>query len=119
MADLVARLREAQEKLGKWRGLYAGWWFGTRPNSDPQAGAARDNFDRTIMLRCEVTALTRILLEKGLATQEDLQRAVLEEVQEMDRMLERSWPGFHTSQTGLEMDLLKAAETMRNRGFRP
>lgn len=119
MPDLSAQLRRATEKLCKWRGLYAGWWFGTRPNSDPQAQAARDNFDRTILLRCEMNAVTALLLSKGVFSVDQFQHQLLVEVEAMDRMLETSWPGFHTSDTGLEMDLLRAAETMKKWGFRP
>lgn len=117
-AQLVQRLDAAIQKLGKWRGLYAGWWFGTRPNSDPQAQAARDNFDRTIMLRCEMSALFRVLTEKGVFTPTEWHAALLSEIEEMDKMLERSWPGFRTEPAGLVFaDLKRCAETMRQKGF--
>jgi hypothetical protein len=117
--ELERRLRAAQEKLGKWRGLYAGWWFGTKPIGDSQAKAARDNFDRTIMLRCEVNALTAILLDKGVCTTDEFVAHLLEEVEHMDRELERQWPGFYTDGASLHMKLPAAAETMRAKGFPP
>jgi hypothetical protein len=117
--ELAARLRAAQEKLGKWRGLYAGWWFGTKPIGNSQAKAARDNFDRTIMLRCEVNAWTAILLAKGVCTLDEFRAQLLEEVQHMDRTLEGLWPGFRTTEGSLDMKLPEAAETMRAKGFPP
>jgi hypothetical protein len=116
--DLATQVRAKVEKLGKWRALYAGWWFGTRPNSDPQAQAARDNFDRTIMLRCEVDALVPLLIRKGVFTDEEYGTELLAAVERMDGLLEAAWPGFRTEPAGLVFaDMLKCAETMREKGF--
>lgn len=114
---LAGRLRAAMEKLGKWRGLYAGWWFGTRRLDDSQAQAARDNFDRTIMLRCEMNAFTALCLKHGVFTPEEWQAQLLQEIETMDKALEAKWPGFRTSTDGLVMQPAVAAETMRRAGF--
>lgn len=120
MPELDALLDRALNKLCKWRSLYAGWWLGTRPNSDPTTQAVRDNFDRAIVLRAEMTAISAILIQKQVCTQEELQRAVLAEVQALDTQLEKAWPGFRTSDEGLVFaDLNEAAATMKRRGFPP
>lgn len=120
MSDLSARLRAAIEKLGKWRALYAGWWFGTRSLKDGQARAARDNFDRTIMLRCEVNALTALLIAKGVFTPEEFQGQLLDDVEHLDRELEKRWDGIRTTPDGLEFfDLIRSQRTMTSDGFPP
>jgi hypothetical protein len=115
--SLPGRLRAAMEKLGKWRGLYAGWWFGTRRLDEAQARAARDNFDRTIMLRCEVNAFTALCLQKGLWSVGEWQQQLLEEIERMDAALEEKWPGFRTDSTGLIMTPAIAHDTMKREGF--
>lgn len=115
--NLRTRLDRATNKLCKWRGVYAGWWFGTRSIDDPQAKAARDNFDRTIMLRCEVSALTALLIEKGAFTLPEFEQRLLTEVEALDRMLEEAWPGIKTTDVGVTMEPSIAIETMRQKGF--
>jgi hypothetical protein len=66
---------DALNRVAKWRGVLAGWQLGTRAKGDPESDAVRDHREATILLRVEVTALTGLLLEKGLITQEELQNA--------------------------------------------
>jgi hypothetical protein len=81
-------LRAVLERLCKWRAHFAGWMLGTRLASDPEAQAVRDIFEKYLLLRVEVTALTKILLDNGLTTQEQLTAAMLLEAEELMKMLE-------------------------------
>lgn len=68
------RTRQALERLAKWRVLFAGWQLGTRSKGDPEADAVRDLQEARLMLRTEVTALTGLLLTKGVITEQELIR---------------------------------------------
>ena len=110
---LSDRRNAALNKLAKWRTVFASWQLGTRSDTDPECKAVKDHREATILLRAEVTALTGLMLRKGLATQEELQEAILEEATALDQAYERRFPGFSTSESGVHMKMPEAAETMR------
>ena len=101
---LSQRLFNALNKLAKWRSVFAGWQLGTRAATDPECQAVRDHREVTILLRAEVTALTNIIRQKGLATEEEIQAALLEEAQLLDKDFEKKFPGATTSEIGVHFD---------------
>jgi hypothetical protein len=109
--------REAWEKLCKWRQVFAGWQLGTRLKGDPECDAIRDHREVTICLRAEVNALTRVLLEKKLISQEDLARIMAEEAEHLSAAYERKFPGLKAESYGISYKLPEAAETMK--GWKP
>jgi hypothetical protein len=113
MPNLNERLERALQKLGKWRTVFASWQLGTRHGTDPECAAVKDHRELTILLRAEVTTLTRLLLEKGVCTQEELQAVLLEEVDALDRAYEGRFPGFQSTADGMVMDVQRASETIR------
>jgi hypothetical protein len=98
------RMMRALNIVTKWRVLFTGWQLGTRPKGDPEGDAVRDHREVTILLRVEVTALTGLLLEKGLITDEDLSAAFEKEAVELDRMYAQRFPGVTASEAGLTFD---------------
>lgn len=64
----------------------------------------------------EVTALTKILLEKRVLTLEELHAVLIVEAEELMRMLEARWPGVRAVDDGLSYDAekVKAATWWRN-----
>jgi len=106
----------ALNRLCKWRAHFAGWMLGTRAKEDPEAQAVRDIFEKYLLLRVEVTALTKILLEKRVLTLEELHAALIAEAEELMRMLEERWPGVRAVDDGLSYDAekVKAATWWRN-----
>jgi hypothetical protein len=106
-------LTDALNKLCKWRVALAGRWLGTRLAGDPECIAVRDVFDKLLVLRVEVTAITRMLLEKGICTQAELADAMATEAMALDKMYEQQFPGLSTSLTGLHIKMPEAAETMK------
>lgn len=114
---LEERLRAAFEKLAKWRAVFAGWQLGTRVKGDPESDAVRDHRELTIFLRAEVNALTALLLKKGVCTQEELQKQMLEETIALDVMYERKFPGFTSEPYGMVASLPDVANTMK--GWKP
>jgi vacuolar-type H+-ATPase catalytic subunit A/Vma1 len=91
-------------RLGKWRVLLTGWQLGTRPKGDPEGDAVRDHREATLMLRVEVTALTALLVEKGVFTADEFCVAIEAEAGKLNADLERRWPGVRATDDGLVMD---------------
>lgn len=111
------QLDSALNRLAKWRSVFAGWQLGTRTDSDPESQAVRDHRESTLLQRIELSAITRLLIEKGVFTLEEMQIQLLDETEAMEAMLEKRFPGFKATAAGMQMDVAKAAETMK--GWRP
>lgn len=101
-------------KMTKWRNVFAGWQLGTRSKTDPECQAVRDHREATLMLRAELTAVTRILFEKGICTPEEFIMALAKEAFALDVLLEQKFPGFKSSDDGIVMDVEKAKQTTKN-----
>lgn len=113
MAVRVEDLMLALNRLGKWRMVFAGWQLGTRSDQDPEAQAVRDHRDLSIMLRVEVNAMTNILIDKGIITEDEWRAAVLDEAELMNKDLEKRFPGVRATDYGMEFfDLSKAEKWM-------
>ena len=101
---------ELLNKVCKWRSLFAGWQLGTRSDTDPEAAAVRDQRELLILLRVEVTALTRLLLDADVFTSEQLNAAFGSEARNLDRDYERRFPGVTATPHGLTFDLSRLGE---------
>lgn len=105
--------KEALNRLCKWRMVFASWQLGTREKSDPECQAVRDHREATILLRVEVTALSRLLYEKGIVTQDDLYRTFAEEAEHLNLMFEQRFPGIKATNDGIVLSFPEARETMK------
>lgn len=117
MDNLSKQLDAVLNKLCKWRMVFAGWQLGTRAKGDSESDALRDHREATMMLRVEVSALTRLMLEKKVITQAELSAAVLAEAEHLDDMYAKRFPGFTSADFGMSMEPVQAKETMK--GWRP
>ena len=115
MTDVVRSLN----RLAKWRLVLAGWQLGTRTDDDPECAAVRDTREVLLVLRAEVTALTRALIERGMVSQEHMQDLVADEADRLSAALSDRFPGVRATDEGLAMDTRIAAETMRRMHFKP
>lgn len=116
--NLNEKLDFVTNKLAKWRMVFTGWQLGTRLKGDPESDAVRDHREATMLMRAEINALTKILLDKKVCTQEELQQAMIVEMEYLDLQYERRFPGMRTTENGMEYyDLAKAQQTMK--GWRP
>ena len=106
-------------KLAKWRNVFVSWQLGTRPDSDGECRAVKDHREVSLLMRAELSALTGLLIKKGVITQPQFEAALVSEAGQLDQDYERKFPGFSTSQAGVEMDLPAAADTMKRMGFPP
>ena len=110
-------LRSALEKLTKWRRFFASWQLGTRPPGDGELRAVADHRELSILMRAELSALTGLLIRKGVFTQEEAGDALEAEAKRLDHDYEESYPGWRSTPDGLSMKMPEAAETMRKLGF--
>ena len=111
-------LNRMLNKLSKWRSVFAGWQLGTRPNDDGECRAVRDHREVTILLRAEVSMLTRVLLEKKIVTHEELQQCLYEEAEHLDAAYAGKFSGFTSQDDGIGIST-EAIETMRKLNFPP
>ena len=114
-----ATLRAALEKLTKWRKFFASWQLGTRADGDGESRAVRNHRELSILLRAEVSALTGLLMRKGVFTQQEWQASLEAEAKALDHAYEETYPGWRSTPDGLSMKMPEALETMRKLGFPP
>jgi len=104
-------------KLTKWRNVFAAWQLGTRSSTDGECRALKDHRELTILMRAELSALTGLLIKKGVITQPQFETALVSEAGQLDKDYERKFPGFTTGLDGVHMQLPDAADTMHRMGF--
>jgi hypothetical protein len=104
----------ALQRLTKWRSVFAGWQLGTRTSSDPECQAVRDHREVTILLRAEVNAITKLLLDKGVFTTQEFQRELEQEAEDLSSRYEGKFPGIKATDYGIQYTNPEAAETMKN-----
>ena len=112
--DHESSMLQAMNRLAKWRSIFAGWQLGTRAKDDPECEAVRDHREATIIMRAEVNALTRLLIEKNVCTLDEVQEAFKEEADALSKSYEETFPGMKATDTGISIDPAVARETMRN-----
>lgn len=106
-------------RLTKWRGWFAGWQLGTRPKGDPESDAVRDHREATILLRAELTALTGLLMRKGLITSKEFTQALAEEADALSEGYARRFPGVRATDEGITMDPVVMREHGTMKGWKP
>lgn len=114
--QLAKHADKVLQRLCKWRNLFAGWQLGTRLADDPEAKAVKDHREVTILLRAEVTALTGLMIGKGVFTAREFTEALADEAEKLDRDYSSRFPGVRSDDTGLVFDQ-RAIETLR--GWKP
>jgi hypothetical protein len=119
VAELFDQLERALQRVCKWRSVFAGWQLGTRPDTDAECAAIRDHREVTILLRVEVNALAKCLMDAGVISPEKWQRQLLEEAEALHEMYKEKFPGMEATDIGIHYDTQKAAETMRRMNFKP
>lgn len=117
MTDWGAKARAVLNRVCKWRMILVGWQLGTRAIGDPEGDAVRDHREATLVLRVELSAVIACLIERGVMTREQFSRAVVDEGNLLDQVLEQRFPGMKSSATGMVIDPVVAAETMK--GWKP
>jgi hypothetical protein len=108
---------QALNKLAKWRTVFAGWQLGTRTMDDPECQAVRDHREATLLMRAELSALVTLLHRNKVITTQDFEAELGTQADALSKMMEAKFPGFEATDTGLSMDPVVTANTMK--GWRP
>jgi hypothetical protein len=111
--------RRALNVLAKWRNHFAGWQLGTRLDTDPEFLAVRDHRELSILLRVEMTALTGVLLRKGIMTLTEFDAAMEREADLLNKDYEQRWPGITASPIGLNYDVARIQQAGWMKNWRP
>lgn len=72
-----------------------------------------------MMLRAEVSGLTKILLDKGVVSEVELAETFADEYEMLSTDYSRRFDGVEATGQGLTMDIVRVRETMRRLGFPP
>lgn len=112
--EIARRYFQATKRLSKWKSVFAGWQLGTRPIGDPECDALRDHREVSILMRCELSAFTRLCVEKGIFTMQELQAAVADEADQLSKDYEQLFPGFQATDIGIDIDIKEAEKTTKN-----
>lgn len=104
----------AINKLLKWRIVLVGRLLGAKPIHDPQSQGVRDLVDKVLLLRVEVTALTGLCLRAGAFTLETWHRELAREAEALDVSFEQVFPGFKTTEQGVEINTAKAPDATKD-----
>lgn len=104
MSTQHGRTMKSLNILAKWRVLFTGWQLGTRVKGDPEGDAVRDHRELTILLRVEMSALTRLLAEKGVFADDEWLAALQREAEQLNLDYEQRFPGVTASESGLTLD---------------
>ncbi|MDE2105966.1 MAG: hypothetical protein KGL39_52575 [Patescibacteria group bacterium] len=101
------------QRLCKWRAHFAGWQLGTRLKGDPECDAVRDHREATLALRAEVSALSKLLIDKGVFTAGEFMESIEEEARLLEQDLQVRFPGVKATDEGLVYDE-RAVEWMKD-----
>lgn len=105
-------------KLCEWRTVLAGWHHGTRSINSPGPQAMRELMDLVLILRAEGNAVAALLIQKGVFTATEYTEQLQKEAEFLDQQMSAFFPGFRTSEVGIEIyDVPLARSTMARLGF--
>ena len=113
MASLQQKFEATMNRLVKWRSAFAGWQLGTRPIGDPECDAVRDHREVTILMRTEINALLKLMVDKGVFTVEEFQKGMIDEAEMLSKDYEAKFPGMKATDIGIQYDQ-RAQETMKH-----
>jgi len=84
---------DALHRISKWRTFFAKWQLGTQKQNDSEFAAIRDHREVTMLLRIEMNAFSRLLLKKGMISQEEFEETITNEAILLDRDYAQRFPG--------------------------
>ena len=111
--QIAAIMSRAANRLSKWRSVFAGWQLGTRLDSDPECQAVRDHRELTMLMRAEINALTKCLVDAGVITERAFTEQLIVEFDLLSDDYAERFPGMTATDGGIAYELPLAAETMK------
>lgn len=107
------RMVDALNRVTKWRRIFTGKMIGSNTDDDPHTVGMNDLQEARIIMRVELTALTGLMIRKGLITQEELAQAIEAEANMLNEDYSRKFPGFKAGNDGMHLEMPLAMETMK------
>lgn len=104
-------------RLCKWRTVLVGWFLGTKATDSPGVKAWRDLMDDRLIKRVELSAVTALLIEKGIITVDEFKSQVVIECDEYQKKMEALFPGHVAVEDGISVSGPLALETYKRLGF--
>lgn len=104
---------DAANILAKWRRFFANWQLGAVHEGSERYYAVANLHERTMLTRAEVSGITKILLDKGIVTQEELAEVMIDEYLYLSDGYAEQYPGFSAFDFGLNINLPEAKETLK------
>ena len=98
------------ERLCKWRNVYL--MMATQGAPPATERWVRDLADKNLLQRVESSALTALLIQKGVFTALEFTAQVEVESELLDEQLQRAFPGFSVTDSGVTMRSPEAQKTM-------
>jgi len=108
-AQIKQAYDSAMKRLNAWGMLLTGRIAGTLRAEDPRSKGYRDLFQKLLVLRAEVNALTAVLVAKGVMTTEEFTAQITDEAEFLNLEYEKRFPGVRSTEAGLEVFDPKAA----------
>jgi hypothetical protein len=112
MSELEQEMLRRLNILTKWRQPFAAWQLGTRGIDDPECKAVKDHREVTMLMRVELNALLKLLLDKKVFTLEEFQNQIIEEADHLSVEYEKKFPGLRATEHGISYDIPQASETI-------
>lgn len=99
-------------RMAKWRRIFMMWQCGNKPKGHLEADAVTHHRELSMMLRAEVSALSNLLIRKGVFTQDEWERQLGEEADYLALAYGELFPGTHASTDGITFSGPEGARTI-------
>lgn len=109
---MTTRWLDALNRVCKWRRVFTGKMLGTAAESDPLIVGMNDIQEARIIMRVELTAITGLLLAKGVFAGDELNEAIGKEADLLNADYATRFPGFTATDDGIDMDVEMVRKTM-------
>ena len=107
------------DKLYQWRDVFAAWHVGFSAVRRGRAEALRYLHHELMMIRCELSAATYLLVDADYFQQDEFQARRTIEMSRMNDQLEDQFPGFKATANGLDINAWTAEKTKKRLEFPP
>lgn len=93
--------QKAMNRVVKWAGFFTRWQLSKYTKDDPQVRALEKINQARIVARIEMNAIVKLMLLKGVITQDEFYQQMIEEAADFDRGMMQEYRGFHVTDTGV------------------
>lgn len=104
---------ESANRLTKWRRHFALWQLGSSREGTQEFKAVSHHRELSMIMRAELNALTKIVLEAKLVTSEEMLKTFEEEFDLLSEDYAKAYPGITAFDWGLDIKMPEAEYTLR------